>query len=924
MDDLAGLDWNAKANGAQQSRPPPGAPSYASITPTLRPNFASSTLNPQFSSRPNSALSGTGSIGSPAKAASPANDSFSNLLPTTANKAKTNLSLQDRQNQLLQERQRQIQEQQQRHNSEAQLWEKLGTGSRPSSAQPGAARPSAVNGNKKEEDVDDILAAFSSSAKVDRSSHFPPPMSASHSGRSTPGMLQPPASSNGMTTGGFDDDDDPFGLGSMPARQSQTTKSPSPQPLPIDEDFLGELGKPVQPRKQKSPSPPPAPARDPSPPGDFRAKANSTPLDRSIAELVDMGFPPDKARVALEATDGNLQTAVGWLLNQAHAESQQKAHGRSAERHASPAKPRQTDQANVPSWMRADSRSGSQPRRPESGASNPDRDVSQYASEVGTSFLKSANSLWKAGRKQVQKAVADFQQEGSGGGGGGGGDPSQPKWMRDASSDSHRSATPSQARQHSSHTPANLQSNHRTNQKPVDMTDEAMLLESGDSRPARPSKTSVRTTNEPPAPSPLRGRSPAQVLPERSAPAQRFPQHPAAPQRQPTKLNREQVEEQASQAYVSSARRRKPAVPAAPKESEPEVDLFSPAPPKPQPSPAPVSRPQPSASRPSPVPAPSRPNAPPRSIPPVSPAVLSQSAQHRAKGTEAFKRGDFDAAHQSYTAALTPLPPTHPITIIILSNRALTAIKTGDPKLAIQDADKAIALIGPSRGEAEIVDLGGADGSKDMKDFYGKALMRKAEALEAMEKWTDAGDTWRLAIEAGVGGLVAVRGRDRCAKAANPPPPAAAARSTPKPAARAPPRKVEPARPKLGTSASGDAVKKLREANAKEAAVDDEKFALADAVSARVEGWRGGKSDNLRALLGSLETVLWEGAGWKKVGMAELVLPNRVKVVYMKAIARVHPDKIPQDATTEQRMISGSVFSTLNEAWDKFKTENGL
>lgn len=35
-------------------------------------------------------------------------------------------------------------------------------------------------------------------------------------------------------------------------------------------------------------------------------------------------------------------------------------------------------------------------------------------------------------------------------------------------------------------------------------------------------------------------------------------------------------------------------------------------------------------------------------------------------------------------------------------------------------------------------------------------------------------------------------------------------------------------------------------------------------------------------------------------------------------------EQIPQDATTEQRMISAAVFATLNEAWDKFKTENGL
>ena len=34
--------------------------------------------------------------------------------------------------------------------------------------------------------------------------------------------------------------------------------------------------------------------------------------------------------------------------------------------------------------------------------------------------------------------------------------------------------------------------------------------------------------------------------------------------------------------------------------------------------------------------------------------------------------------------------------------------------------------------------------------------------------------------------------------------------------------------------------------------------------------------------------------------------------------------QLAQDASTEVRLIAGMVFSTLNEAWDKFKAENGL
>ena len=48
----------------------------------------------------------------------------------------------------------------------------------------------------------------------------------------------------------------------------------------------------------------------------------------------------------------------------------------------------------------------------------------------------------------------------------------------------------------------------------------------------------------------------------------------------------------------------------------------------------------------------------------------------------------------------------------------------------------------------------------------------------------------------------------------------------------------------------------------------------------------------MRALLSSLETVLWNDSGWKKVGMGEVILPGKVKVVYMKGIAKVHPDKV--------------------------------
>lgn len=57
--------------------------------------------------------------------------------------------------------------------------------------------------------------------------------------------------------------------------------------------------------------------------------------------------------------------------------------------------------------------------------------------------------------------------------------------------------------------------------------------------------------------------------------------------------------------------------------------------------------------------------------------------------------------------------------------------------------------------------------------------------------------------------------------------------------------------------------------------------------------WIEGKERNIRALLSTLHTVLWEGeTRWKPVGMADLVTPEQVKKYYRKAALVVHPDKV--------------------------------
>ncbi|KAI9881664.1 MAG: hypothetical protein M1823_006625, partial [Watsoniomyces obsoletus] len=123
---------------------------------------------------------------------------------------------------------------------------------------------------------------------------------------------------------------------------------------------------------------------------------------------------------------------------------------------------------------------------------------------------------------------------------------------------------------------------------------------------------------------------------------------------------------------------------------------------------------------------------------------LKASHSHREKGNEHFKRGDYSSAHQAYSTSLSHLPSTYPLTIVLLTNRALTALKTGEPKIAVTDSDSAISIIGVSKGETETIDFADGSAARPMRDYYGKALMRKAEALEQLEKWTDAAAVWSL------------------------------------------------------------------------------------------------------------------------------------------------------------------------------------
>jgi hypothetical protein len=855
MDDLSGLDWTT----------PPDTKKPA--VPNASYNFASLRPTPPISGRTTPLNAPTSNPAS--KPTTPANDSFANLVSFHSTNTNKNLSLQERQRQLAEEKKKQnLGRGSPFKGVDNQIWESLGSGrSTPALSVPVSStkqNKSAVN-----EEDDDFLAVFNRPLSAKPSSAVPV---VNEPGSDLPRVETP---SNVLQHGSFDDDDDdPFGLNQLKVSTVAPGKVPA-RPLDNDDDVLGLLAKPADPISKPTP-----PQRVPTAP-----TPSAHPQDQAVAELVDMGFPPEKARRALESTDSgtDVRAAVGFLLSEAHSESRQQSRPR-------------REAAHVPD-LREQDVSGS--TRARSSALQPEKAPADIAAELSTKFLKTAGTFWKQSTKKLQQAVEEFNSDS---------DSSQPKWMREPEQG------PSERRVQTREDEAGIARRRRRSsaaRQEASVTNEAMMLETARPEPQKPARSrfedsSADTSRDhsPAMPSRLRETIPAK-------PAFLRPQRPSEPIRQT--LSRAAVEEQASQAYVSSARRRK--APIAPAVSASEPDLLNTTARSDQPSRRPVDRPTVPIKRVSSA-AVIRPTAPPRNIPMVSAIAMKSSHSHREAGNAHFKRGDYSAAHASYSTALTHLPQTHPITVILLTNRALTSLKVGEPKTAVIAADSAISLVGPAKGEGEVVDLGTGDQPKPMREYYGKALMRKAEAFEQMERWTDAASVWREAVEGGHGGATSIQGRARAEKAANPPVKPPVARKAASVPARRPPAAAQ--------KNSAAAVQALRAANAAADKADDEKFALSDSVDAKLTAWKGSKADNLRALLGSLDMVLWPEAKWKKISMADLVLPNKVKIQYMKGIAKVHPDKIPTTATTEQKMIAGAVFSTLNEAWDKFKTENGL
>ena len=278
---------------------------------------------------------------------------------------------------------------------------------------------------------------------------------------------------------------------------------------------------------------------------------------------------------------------------------------------------------------------------------------------------------------------------------------------------------------------------------------------------------------------------------------------------------------------------------------------------------------------------------------PASATVIATCMKHKAAGAEMFKLGRFGEADTAYTSAISTLPENHLLQVQLYNNRALSRLKTGEHSGTIADCSFVISLIGPSyhpQREAKVAEEN--EGSAvDLADGLMKAHKRRAEAYEGKEKWEEARKDWEVIAGTdwanGKMRSEAISGIGRCRKMLNSEVEQASAKPKRPPIKRPPPRPVN-----RGPTPPSEALAKLRAVTDAADAEDQAKHELKDSVDAKVMAWKGGKEQNVRALIASLEIVLWPELNWQKVGMHELVTPGQVKIKYTKAIAKLHPDKV--------------------------------
>ncbi|CUS20928.1 LAQU0S02e01574g1_1 [Lachancea quebecensis] len=306
---------------------------------------------------------------------------------------------------------------------------------------------------------------------------------------------------------------------------------------------------------------------------------------------------------------------------------------------------------------------------------------------------------------------------------------------------------------------------------------------------------------------------------------------------------------------------------------------------------------------------------------------LSELERHgfvefKEKGVNSFRAGDYHAAFQNYEKSLNSLPMTHPLRVVSFSNMIICRLKLGEYREALSDASSALELIPRGSLNSIIPDL---EPPKTYKDFWSKIINNKAVAFERVENYEKALDAYQELIEGGVTSSKVLEARRQCQKAIAVEKKPASMPKTPDILAPKPSTTKKPSSSPVKANLDNPSEKlaRVQDLNKKEKDLEAQKFLLHDEVSSLIQEWCGGHEGNLRELLARFHTIV-DWVNWKEVSTADLVVPKKAKVVYLKAVAKTHPDKVLDSWPLKRKMIAENVFIILSKAWETFKEQNQL
>ncbi|PVU90434.1 hypothetical protein BB559_004627 [Furculomyces boomerangus] len=321
-------------------------------------------------------------------------------------------------------------------------------------------------------------------------------------------------------------------------------------------------------------------------------------------------------------------------------------------------------------------------------------------------------------------------------------------------------------------------------------------------------------------------------------------------------------------------------------------------------------------------------------IPNIPKQTFDKAIESKNNANNEYKLGRYDLATQGYTSAIDFFytAKLHPYKILLLNNRSQTHMKTGELQSCLNDIDSALEIINlyGQDNNSTILELG-SDIQIDLLSQQIKLLLRKGQVLENQEKYKAALETYKKLTGIKIGNPTmnkVLSGIKRCDLAlGNTPAPS----TNPKPTFKTnnASNKNTMFKPVV-TSNSNKSTKSpefifnslIKETSAnlvQNSMNDEEEMAMRDRVHEKVLKWKVSNQNSIRGLLCTVHQVCGNLVSSEDISLSQVVTDKQVKVVYMRTISKLHPDRLKSNLSNEEKLLASQVFSVLNQAYNQFK-----